>query len=106
MTYGNSDILVSSAMARTTSKLFLVPVIDSSLSNFPQLLLQAKFNLVSYGLNDSIKKSQGSCQDFKTRHLDLFMHNTTDANLCKIPFSLSVGVEVMVEIITSYRNKE
>jgi len=100
-----TDILASSAMARTTSKLFLVSVTDSSLSNFPQ---PAKFNLGSYGLNDSIKKSQGSCQDFKTRHLDLSMPNNTDASLWKIPpsLSLSLGAEVTVEIIMSYKNKE
>lgn len=106
MTYGNSDISVSSAMGKRTSELFLVSVIDSSPSNFPQLLLPAKFSLSSYGLNDSRKNIQGSCQEFKSRHLDLFLHRATDASLCKIShYFWDNGAEAMVEIVLSYKNK-
>lgn len=95
MTYGNSDVLVSLAMTKRTVKPFPVSVIDSSLSNFPQLLLQAKFSFGSYGLNDSIKKSQSSCQDFKTRHSCIIPLLPAFAKYLNI----YIGAEGMVEII-------
>lgn len=99
MTYGNTDILISLAMTKRTAKLFPVSVIDSSLSNFPQLLLRAKFSFGSYGLNDSIKKSQSSCQDFKTRHSCIIPLMPAFAKY----LNLYIGAEVMVEIITKLK---
>lgn len=52
------------------------------------------------------KKIQGSCQEFKSRHLDLFTGNVIDASLCKIPhYFWGTGAEVMAGIILSYKNK-
>lgn len=95
MTYGNSDVLVSLAMTKRTAKLFPVSVIDSSLSNFPQLLLRAKFSFGSYGLNDNIKKSQSSCQDFKTRHSCIIPLMPAFAKY----LNLHTGAKGMVEIV-------